>query len=83
MDHAYERGGALAYLAAWDVRHARVFGRCEARTGNAAFDRLVAWPTLIPVFTPIHASWLSIGLLWLAARGVSSASERLRARARR
>ena len=95
VEHEYERGGALAYLAAWDVRHARVFGRCEARIGIAAFDRLVAdvmsrepyrsaarvfwvldngsahrgaraverlqtaWPTLIPVFAPIHASWLN------------------------
>ena len=42
VEHEYERGGALASLAAWDVRHARVFGRCEARSGIAAFDRLVA-----------------------------------------
>ena len=76
-------------------RHARVFGRCEARIGIAPFDCLVAdvmnrepyrsaarvfwvldngsahrgaraverlpaaWPTLIPVGTPIHASWLN------------------------
>ena len=95
VEHEYERAGALAYLAAWDVQHARVFGRCEAQTGIAAFDRLVAdvmsqepyrsatrvfwvldngsahrgaravarlqaaWPTLIPVFTPVHASWLN------------------------
>jgi len=37
----YTRGGALAYLAAWDVRRARVFGRCEATTGIKPFDRLV------------------------------------------
>lgn len=34
--------GAWAYLAVWDVRRAKLFGRCEARTGIAAFDRLVA-----------------------------------------
>ena len=28
----YERKGALAYLAAWDVHRAKVFGRCEAKT---------------------------------------------------
>jgi hypothetical protein len=28
VNHEYERGGALAYLAAYDVRQARVFGRC-------------------------------------------------------
>jgi hypothetical protein len=41
VEHEYERGGAWAYLAAWDVHHARIFGRCEAHTGIAAFDRLV------------------------------------------
>lgn len=42
VEHEYERGGAYAYLAAWDVRRARVFGRCETKTGIAPFDRLVA-----------------------------------------
>jgi hypothetical protein len=41
VEHEYTRGGALAYMAAWDVHHARVFGRCEPTTGIAAFDRLV------------------------------------------
>jgi len=41
VEHEYERGGALAYLAAWDVRRARVFGRCEATTGIEPFGRLV------------------------------------------
>lgn len=42
VEHEYERGGALAYLAAWDVHHARLFGRCELRTGIKAFNQLVA-----------------------------------------
>jgi transposase len=42
IEHEYERGGALAYLAAWDVHHARLFGRCEPSTGIAPFGRLVA-----------------------------------------
>jgi hypothetical protein len=37
----YSRGGTLAYLAAWDVHHARIFGRCEAKTGIEPFGRLV------------------------------------------
>jgi len=41
VEHEYERRGALAYLAAWDVHRARLFGRCET-TGIAPFDRLVA-----------------------------------------
>jgi hypothetical protein len=41
FEHEYARGGALQYLAAWDVHRAEVFGRCEPRTGKAAFGRLV------------------------------------------
>jgi hypothetical protein len=41
VEHEYERRGALAYLAAWDVHRAQVFGRCEPRTGIAPFGRLV------------------------------------------
>ena len=41
VEHEYERAGALAYLAAWDVRRAGVFGRCEERTGIEPFERLV------------------------------------------
>lgn len=95
VEHEYQRLGAWAYLAAWDVRRARVYGRCEQRSSIAGFDRLVAqvmtrrpyrcaprvfwvmdngslhrgarclarlqkrWPNLIPVHTPVHASWLN------------------------
>jgi transposase len=41
VEHEYERQGAVQYLAAWDVHHAVVFGRCEPKTGKAAFGRLV------------------------------------------
>jgi len=41
VEHEYERGGALAYLAAWDVHRAKIFGRCETTTGIAPFGRLV------------------------------------------
>jgi hypothetical protein len=41
IEHEYERGGALAYLAAWDVHQAQLFGRCEPSTGIQPFDRLV------------------------------------------
>lgn len=95
VEHEYQRGGACAYLAAWDVHRARLFGRCEDRTGIAPFDRLVeqvmavepyrsarrvfwitdngsahrglkaanrlrdAWPSIVLVHTPVHASWLN------------------------
>jgi len=42
-----ERKGALAYLAALDVRRAKVFGRCETTSG------------IVPVHLPVHASWLN------------------------
>ena len=41
VEHEYERGGALAYLAAWDVHWAQLFGRCEPTTGIEPFGRLV------------------------------------------
>ena len=95
VEHEYKRRGALAYLAAWDVHRAKIFGRCEATTGIAPFRRLVeevmaqepyrsahrvfwivdngsshrgvaaanrlkkAWPTIVLVHTPVHASWLN------------------------
>ena len=95
VEHGYERGGALAYLAAWDVGRAKLFGRCEEKTGIEPFARLVkqvmeqdpyrsaqrvfwvmdngsshrgqvcaerlqsAYPTIVPVHLPVHASWLN------------------------
>jgi hypothetical protein len=41
VEHDYRRGGALAYLAAWDVHRGQVIGRCEDTTGIAPFSRLV------------------------------------------
>ncbi len=41
VEHEYDRGGALAYLAAWDVRRGGAIGRCEATTGIDPFGRLV------------------------------------------
>jgi hypothetical protein len=42
VEHEYDRCGAWAYLAALDVHDARLFGRCEPKSGIAPFDRLVA-----------------------------------------
>ena len=42
VEHESERKGAWAYLAAWDVHRAKLFARCEAKSGIAPFDRLVA-----------------------------------------
>lgn len=95
VSNDYLRGGALQYLAAWDVRRAKVHGICVPRTGIEPFEQLVAkvmdqepyrsarrvfwvmdngsshrgnasverlrakWPTIVPVHTPVHASWLN------------------------
>jgi transposase len=40
VEHDYERRGAVAYLAAWDVHRGQVAGRCEDTTGIAPFARL-------------------------------------------
>ena len=41
IEHEYGRKGAWTYLAAWDIRRAKIFGRCEEKNGIAPFDRLV------------------------------------------
>lgn len=41
VEFEYDRGGALQYLAAWDVRRGLVMGRCEPTTGIEPFGRLV------------------------------------------
>jgi transposase len=41
VNHEYERGGALAYLAAYDVHQARVLGSCAPTTGIVPFMALV------------------------------------------
>jgi len=41
VEHEYERAGSLAYIAAWDVHRAKLFGRLELTTGIAPFGRLV------------------------------------------
>jgi hypothetical protein len=41
VNHDYHRRGAVAYLAAYDVHRAKVYGRCENTTGIVPFSRLV------------------------------------------
>ena len=41
VNHEYDRGGALAYLAAYDVHRARVIGLCSDTTGITPFTDLV------------------------------------------
>jgi hypothetical protein len=41
VEHEYQRGGALCYFAAWDVRRARLFDRCDEKDGIVPFDKLI------------------------------------------
>jgi hypothetical protein len=78
VEHEYARKGAWAYLAAWDVHHAKLFGRCEHKTGIAPFERLVAQVMRQQPYRSARR------VFWIADNGSShrgkSASARLRAR---
>jgi len=68
----YGRGGALQYLAAWDVRQGRVMGRCEARTGIEPFGRLVKQVMEHPGYrTPFGRSDVRIRVFWVVDNGSS------------
>ena len=59
IEAEYFRGGSLAYLAAWDVHRAKVFGRCEPTTGIDPFDRLVDQVmTIEPYATARRVFWV-------------------------
>jgi hypothetical protein len=59
VSHEYARGGALAYLAAYDVGRARVFGRCAPSTGIAPFMTLVEQVmTMQPYASATRVFWV-------------------------
>jgi hypothetical protein len=41
FEFEYARHGALAYLAAWDVHRAKLYGCCENKTGIKSYQKLV------------------------------------------
>ncbi|MHB8659089.1 MAG: transposase [Solirubrobacteraceae bacterium] len=41
VEHEYDRHGALCYFAAWDVRRAKLFDRCDEKDGIVPFDKLI------------------------------------------
>ena len=65
VEHEYERKGALAYMAAWDVRQARVFGLCCRSTGIDSFHNLV---DLIMSQSPYHEAKR---VFWITDNGSS------------
>jgi hypothetical protein len=59
VEHEYDRAGALAYLAAYDVHRAQLFGRTEATTGIAPFASLVEQVmTVEPYVSAKRVFWL-------------------------
>jgi len=68
----YKRGGALQYLAAWDVQEGRVMGRCEARTGIEPFGRLVKQVMEHPEYrTPGGRTDVRSRVFWVVDNGSS------------
>ena len=59
VETEYVRKGALAYLAAWDVRNGRIFGLCEKKTGIVPFSRLVDQVMSVePYVSADRVSWI-------------------------
>jgi hypothetical protein len=59
VEHEYGRGAALAYLAAYDVHRAHLFGRTETTTGIEPFGRLVEQVmTSAPYATAKRVFWV-------------------------
>jgi hypothetical protein len=69
VEHEYVRCGAWAYLAALDVHRAKVFGRCEHKTGIAPFERLVDNVMHQPPYNPSSPGLLDHGQWLLASWG--------------
>jgi hypothetical protein len=76
VEHEYARGGAWAYLAALDVHRAKLFGRCEAKTGIAPFERLVDEVMQQPPYNKARR------VFWVMDNGSSHRGERCVARLR-
>jgi hypothetical protein len=76
VEHEYHRRGALVYLAAWDVHHAKLFGHLEPKNGIQPIDRLV---TQVMKTEPYRSARR---VSWIADKGSAhrgqAASHRLR-----
>src|SRR6185437_10490424 len=72
VEAEYERGGALQYLAAWDVQRGMVMGRCEAKTGIEPFGRLVEQVMEHPEYrTPQGRHDVRSQVFWVVDNGSS------------
>jgi len=69
VEFEYERKGALAYLSAWDVHRAKLFGICEKTTGIEPFHKLV---DLVMQQEPYHSARQ---VFWITDNGSSHRGE--------
>jgi hypothetical protein len=69
VEAEYGRGGALQYLAAWDVQEGLVMGLCEAKTGIEPFGRLVRHVMERPEYGSAHRAF------WVVDNGSSHRGE--------
>jgi len=74
FEHEYVRKGAWAYLAAWDVQQARIFGRCERKTGIAPFGRLVRQVMSLDPYRSASS------VFWIVDNGTSHRGDRCQQR---
>jgi len=70
IEHEYERKGALTYLAAWDVRQARLFGLCCPTSGIESFHKLL---DLVMRQPPYHRARR---VFWITDNGSSHRGQR-------
>jgi len=70
VEHHYGRKGALAYLAAWDVHRAKLFGRCEPKNGIEPFGRLVEQVMSVEPYVSADQ------VFWIVDNGSSHRGER-------
>ena len=70
VEHEYDRGGALAYIAGWDVHRAKIFSRCEPTTGIEPFTRLV---DQVMATEPYHSARR---VFWVVDNGSSHRGQR-------
>jgi hypothetical protein len=76
VEFEYKRGGALQYLAAWDVQRGRVMGRCETKTGIEPFGRLVDQVMGHPEYrTPCGRCDVRSRVFWVVDNGSSHRGE--------
>lgn len=70
VEFEYKRAGAFAYMAAWDVHRAKLFGLYETKTGIESFHRLV---DLVMAQEPYRSA---ARVFWVTDNGSSHRSQK-------